>query len=268
MSHFKPQAVGAVSFGLITTATSALGLPREFWLTTLGIGVVLAVWSAAGFFYTRHETKSYVNLSFATPKPNPRVRVFQETFPGSPGGSSASFSVSGTIAARSMTGESFVPPSRTREERYASFVFARVVNDHSSPGIGVAAKDVRARVSYYSPDNVWRLDKVKGRWRNSDSPVDLSPFRTHPESEAIDIPPDGEPRELDLVMKFPEDAYCYAYNNENLNHEWSRMPEHRITELEFIAEVTVRGSNFVEISRRFVISHGGIGSIVNIREAE
>jgi hypothetical protein len=90
----------------------------------------------------------------------------------------------------------------------------------------------------------------------------------HTASEAIDIPADGEPRELDVAMKYSEDPYCFAYNNENSTHEWSRSPEHRITELEFVAKVTIKGSNFVPITQCFVVSHGGIGKNLSIQAQE
>lgn len=214
-----------------------------------------------------------VNLSFVEPRAEPRVRMIQRTSllsrptEGHTGGTISSTSMATSLTATGPVGSHGAGYST--EERYCSFAFARVVNNHDSPGVGVTAKDVRCDLAFHAMDKVGALPKIKGRWRDAKSPLDLSPFQLHTAAGAIEIPADGEPRELDVAMKYPEDAYCYAYNNDNADgYEWSRKPEHRITELEFVAEVTVRGSNFAPLTRRFIVSHGGIGTVLAIRELE
>lgn len=213
-----------------------------------------------------------VNLSFVGPRTDHEVPMIQRTYyPPTGGATYGGGTVTSTSLASALTATGPVGPDAggyETETRYASFAFARVVNNQSDPG-GLAAEDARCYVTFYSEGKAWLFPEIKARWRDADSPLSLSPYQLHTAAEAIRIPADSEPRELDVAMKYPEDAYCYAYNNANTSgYEWSRKPEHRLTELEFIAEVTVRGSNFPPLTRRFLVSHGGIGTVLAIQELE
>jgi hypothetical protein len=206
-------------------------------------------------------TAPRVNMSFALPRVDPNVPMVTRRATSGPAGA---MSLSGTSAGTISPGY-HGPAVRADEYEIAAFVFASVVNNQSAPGVGLTAKDARCTVDYFAPNGRPLLANVKGRWRDSPSALELSPYRLNTASEALDIPADGEPRELDLIFKYIDEAYVFAYNNRNASADGARLPTHRITELEFIAEVTVGGSNFKELKERFTIKHGGIGTTPSVQ---
>lgn len=212
-------------------------------------------------------------LRFAPPTSSDGVRMARHRDPSN---SAASRSYPGAIAA-SATGGTIAASARLGdgaiEERVASFVWANVVNEQCAPGVGIAAEDVRCRISFSSPTSAWMLREITGHWRDADNPLTapqtFTPFKVNTSAEAISIPADGEPRSLDVAMKYREDPDCYAYNNDSYfyGNEWCRKPEHRIPVMEFIAHVTITGSNFTPIERRFLVTHGGRGTTLSIEES-
>lgn len=208
-----------VGLGLIVAAVFKHAIVAEVVLALLLVTAFLIERRWSGQDTQQSTEEPAVNLSFVGSRTDPRVLMIQRTHAepvaGYSGGTINALSTSATGTNIHMGG------GYSDETRYASFVFARVVNDHFSPGVGVTAKDVRCYVSFFSRDKVWSFPQIKGRWRDADSPLSLSTFQLHTADEAIDIPADGEPRELDVAMKYPEDAYCFAYNNDNTQRDTS-----------------------------------------------
>jgi hypothetical protein len=266
-----PRAIGTALVGLGLTIAStfapALGLSQHSQRIGFAAGIALIVAGAVLFVSHRKkgELPPMVNLSFGPPTHGDDVPVtrIRESY-----GPRPDYPASGGTIAASAVG----PTEQWEEARNASFVWATVVNDRPASGEGLTAEDVRCYVSFSSPTTVWLMKEIKGRWRDADNPLSapelFSPFKTHTSAEAITIPPDGEPRSLDVAFKFPDDDFAYAYNNESYYHgnDWCRNPKYRVPVLEFIAAVRVTGSNFAPLEHRYIVSHEGKGSTIRIRE--
>jgi len=90
----------------------------------------------------------------------------------------------------------------------------RLTNDppHNTPDS--YARGVRASVSFWNPLTGDRLLFVDGRWADSTQPSQRDVNRDITEILAVDFPV-GQSRSLDLLIKYPEDEYCYAMNNDS-----------------------------------------------------
>jgi hypothetical protein len=137
------------------------------------LAFVLVVAGVADTGIQRHRRVSVppapepaVQLSFASPSADAHVTMMQRRVAPAGGYSGATISLS--ASATSAVGLDYED-----ETRLPSFVFARVFNDQCSPGVGVMAKDVRCYLSFFSTTNAWRLAEMRGRWRDSDSPLSL-----------------------------------------------------------------------------------------------
>ncbi len=219
-----------------------------------------------------------VNLSFAKPRIQ-QVKVeskerFTSTAPTMYADlppTAGSVSPHGAIqGAYSASAESF-HMSVAALERWPWFAHVDVRNSHSSPGEGVEAKDAIGEVTFYdASDGEVLLGPLRGRWRESDPPPELSPYKTHPTADAIDLAPNESiPHELDVAMKYPEEEECFAYNNANYwTANWSKLPAHRLNAEEMRVRVAITGSNFKPLVGWFVLRNPGVGGGLEISQVD
>ena len=95
-------------------------------------------------------------------------------------------------------------------------------------------------------------------------PIRIGVSLEHLEAE---ISANGLSHPLDIAMKHPDEADCFAYNDENSNAYQGRLESHRLTGESFRAEVTVRAGNpghQEAVTRSFKIMNPGAGSDLEI----
>jgi hypothetical protein len=100
------------------------------------------------------------------------------------------------------------------------------------------ANNVSAKITFYDADEKLLIGPIYGRWSDSDEP-----------KTSIDIPSlinanilsNGTPFKLDLFMKFPEDEFCYAYNNDSYFFENWRHVNYKLTAERFFIHIELIG---------------------------
>lgn len=191
-----------------------------------------------------------VNLSFGDPYVDPQVQMVNKPVPG------IGAAVSASATSSHVAGIT----------RFASFAFVRVVNNQSSPGVGVVATHALAYTTYYDADGSQLLGKIQGRWRESPHPSDLSPYQTHPNKHTIELAPNGQPHELDIAFKYPEEEDCYAYNDVNALYAQSKVDQFRFSAREIWVKVEVMGGNFYPpLVGWFILTNPGANGVLKIQ---
>jgi hypothetical protein len=100
------------------------------------------------------------------------------------------------------------------------------------------ANNVSARVSFYDSDEHLLIGPIFGRWSDSDEPKTSTDI---PRLINAKILSNGTPRKLDLFMKFPEDEFCYVYNNDSYFFENWRHVNYKLTLAKFFIHVELIG---------------------------
>jgi hypothetical protein len=100
------------------------------------------------------------------------------------------------------------------------------------------ANNVSAKVTYFDKNDRLLLGPIYGRWSDSGEPINpidkVKLINTN-------ILSNGTPRMLDLFMKFTEDEFCYAYNNDSYFFENWRHENYKIEEDIFFIQVELIG---------------------------
>lgn len=99
---------------------------------------------------------------------------------------------------------------------------------------------VRAEISYLDADKNF-LFQVQGRWSHSDQPTEIRKGQ-RVTLESTDFPNNGAPRSLDLIIKYPEDNYCYAYDNNSYDAAFYLHPSYEIRHKHFFIQVQLFGA--------------------------
>jgi len=115
----------------------------------------------------------------------------------------------------------------------ASVPFA---NNPKLPNRNNNAKNVRAEIDYLDENKTALLVSIQGRWGGLQPNEINSSDRTVLES--TNFPNNNAKRWLDLVMKYPEDEYCYAYSNDSYGQGYFLHPNHIIERKRFFIHVS------------------------------
>jgi hypothetical protein len=171
-------------------------------------------------------------------------------------------SVAGTIpapqfyAASATSGGSAIASSGSASYEPLFFAYVDVLNRPRKSSGGKDAEKVHAKVRFFTHGGDL-IEQINGKWSSS--------FQ-HPHSEGSlraeekDIPANENGEPLDIAMKYERDDQCHAFNEENRFHAPSDMRHRPLgTESSLIVEVELRGRN-ARKTRRFELSHGGVGS--------
>jgi len=130
------------------------------------------------------------------------------------------------------------PSGQYSAMEYGTFFNAVFANNPRRRTSENTANNVSARITYYDVDEQLLVGPIFGRWSDSDEP-----------KTSIDIPrlinasilSNGTPRKLDLFMKFQDDEFCYAYNNDSYFFENWRHVNYKLTAETFLIHVELIG---------------------------
>jgi len=126
------------------------------------------------------------------------------------------------------------------------------------------ARNVRAEIDYLSQDKTTVLTSVQGRWQGlQPNEVTNSDWTI---LESTNFPNNGAKRALDLIMKYPEDEYCYAYTNESYGLPYFLNPNQIIESKKFFIQVKLKGEYLPDKVHEFEVETEGIGDSFKIRK--
>ena len=128
------------------------------------------------------------------------------------------------------------------------FVHAVFANNPKRRTPENTANNVSAKITYYNSEDHPMIDDTffgsfYGRWSDSDEP------KTSNDTVRLintNILSNGTPRKLDLFMKFPDDEFCYAYNNDSYFFENWRHVNYKLTGDLFYIKVELIGERVNE----------------------
>ena len=138
-------------------------------------------------------------------------------------------------------------PAR-KEERAAQFVRAVFANNPKNPTDQNWGRNVRAVIRIRNTEDVVGLlptidpRDIEGRWSQSAQPPTVNDGE-QVELENMDFPSNGSVRYLDLLMKYREDNYAFAYNNSSyiFGENYFRRPDYELRATRIEIEVELRG---------------------------
>jgi hypothetical protein len=124
------------------------------------------------------------------------------------------------------------------------------------------ADSVLAEITYLDENKNRLFPQIQGQWsieghiniNSSEKPV-----------ESIDFPNNGAKRKLALLIKYPEDEYCYGYNNDSYSHLYFQNPRFEIRCKRFFISVQLKGA-FLSANRawEFEVETKGKGDTFSI----
>lgn len=126
---------------------------------------------------------------------------------------------------------------------------------------------IRAEISFYNKNNKRILGPLQGRWVETDEPPEIRKGKKRI-LESIDFPNNGAIRSLDLFLKYPEDEYCYGYNNDSYNYVILQNPAFIIKEKHFFVVVQLKGAYLRTKTWKFEVKTKGINDTFQIRYNE
>lgn len=138
------------------------------------------------------------------------------------------------------------------------------------------ANNPKNRTDKNSPDNVRAeitfldinrnpLFTIDGRWSHTDQPSEIRRGQSTT-IESTNFPNNGAPRTLDLLIKYPEDEYCYGYNNASYGAPYYLHPFYEIKEKMFLIQILLKGAYIPNSCMwEFEINTKGKGDLFSIK---
>jgi len=124
----------------------------------------------------------------------------------------------------------------------------------------------RAEITYLDENRKLLFKPITGRWGGlQPSEIAGSDKRI---LESTDFPNTGSVRWLDLLLKYPEDEYCYAYNNDSYAYarQFFQHPEHQISSKRFFVQVRLKGVHIPDDVWELEVITKGKGDTFQIRK--
>jgi hypothetical protein len=123
---------------------------------------------------------------------------------------------------------------------------------------------VRAEIMYLDENKSPLLGPITGRWGG------LQPSEIIGSDRRIlddtDLPNTGAVRWLDLLMKYLEDEYCYAFSNDSYGKPFFQNPGFQITRKRFFIEIRLRGAFIPDDTWELEVATKGKGDTFQIRK--
>ncbi len=152
---------------------------------------------------------------------------------------------------KTMTGEIVKVDSRR-----ISALMLRLQNQPDTQAPESVATGVSATILFHD-SNGNRLFSMDARWADTAAPFEREHYDDITEILAVNFPI-GQQRTLDIALKYPEDAECYAMNSDNYNAPDLRLPTHRLPPGTIIGDLRVQGLN-IDCSINIQFTNGGSG---------
>lgn len=145
--------------------------------------------------------------------------------------------------------------------------FAHIIfcNNPRVRSIETTAKSINAKITFFDDEEKQVLGPIFGRWEGTPQPATLPPFAPIRDLLKIDLEPTGLPRELDIALKYPDDEFCYAFNNKSCisSRDW-RMPAFMLKGHSFYIKVRLVGIPMLDETWWFKLSNLGKGDGLKI----
>jgi hypothetical protein len=135
------------------------------------------------------------------------------------------------------------PPS------FQPFAFGAVVNRKSRADAGAVAERARLELRFETLDGQLLVGPIWGRWRDAPSLSQLPFTQLHTDEEAIDLQPNDARYEFDLGTK--PDVWATGWSAIDAQQVAHHVPANKVR-----ARVTVKGSNFADVSAAYLVSTG------------
>jgi hypothetical protein len=131
-----------------------------------------------------------------------------------------------------------------------------------------SAKGVRAEITYLDKSRKILLGPIQGRWGQTSQPSEIKKYEG-PLIESVDFPNNGAMRSLDFLIKYPEDDYCYAFNNDSYDFPYLfQNPLYIIKQKAFIVNIRLKGPFISENPFEFEVITKGKNDTYMIRKRD
>jgi hypothetical protein len=138
-------------------------------------------------------------------------------------------------------------------------------NKPEHPTSSNSVERVRAEITYLGADRKPVFPPIEGRWGGTYQPSEISSGQARI-IESVDFPNTGAIRCLDLLMKYPEDEFCYGYNNASYNApSLFLLPNYQIPTKRFFIQVRLFGAYIPKKVWEFEVTTQGKGDTFAIR---
>lgn len=109
---------------------------------------------------------------------------------------------------------------RVVQQDSAFYAFGQASNHQYAPGRGVAADDAIPYLQVYAMDErpLFLGTGIRGRWRDAPSVLERSPLQHHTDKATLSLPPNGDPRQFDLAVRGPGEAWFSIIDAEQQAH--------------------------------------------------
>lgn len=136
-----------------------------------------------------------------------------------------------------------------------SCVILRITNDAATSAPDSVAKQVGAFLAFYNADGRF-LFSFAGRWGDTPQPPHLQQNQVPFELLNVDFPIGGT-RELNIAIKYLEDAECYGVNNDSYGYPpYFNNPRWRLDGQRFRVDIRVQG---VYVDRSWTVHFANLG---------
>lgn len=127
------------------------------------------------------------------------------------------------------------------------------------------AQKLRAEITFLDENNKPLFDTIQGRWSQMEHAPKVSKSQIE-EIESITLPNNGGARSVDLLIKYPEDEFCFAYNNTAYNYQFFTNPNLQIKKKRFFVRLVLMAEYMINKTWEFEVITNGIGDTFKIRK--
>jgi hypothetical protein len=261
LAPFSPAALVALASFFVTSARNSAITAALAILVTLLILALLAA------YRLQQSVDEYLerprpHLVFSSTEVQTGVNIVVFYVPVS--GYGGPVATGGTSAASASATESHVT---ARRQAVADFARVVVTNDPAGKP-GEIAQRVIARLKVSDVDGN-ELLRATGRWAEQRQAPESLRIGMDKEAIPIDLDPNALEHELDIAFKYPQDANCYVYNNDNGQYAGDlRYRKHELAGKQFRVDVELQGSNVGPVRASFLLENGGANGSLQLTAVE
>lgn len=157
--------------------------------------------------------------------------------------------------------ERFIPSAPFATSNMACVIFA---NNPKHRTENNNAKSVLAEIAFLDFQRNVLLDHIQARWSETFQPSEISRGQWST-IESVELPNNGAKRSMVVLIKYPEDDYCYAFSNASYNFPLFENPDYVIKANHFIVQVRLKASYISDKLWEFEVETDGKGDTYKIR---